>query len=896
MGNELQVLEEHRNALLLAEILALLHDVGKLSSCFLDQMAKNPTPHSAGFEHENAIQSVANFVDGQFLTTLQNRRLRNQLRWHTIRNREQIGQVLDLIVHHDSSRHSAFLVRLLNRCDGIDSGADKGTTRHAGLPAKAKQDANYTLVATAFGYEPYPPIKIGNLDHSRQSMTGVVGQYLRNGGTRVANIYSEVVNAIRMPYSTALGETRRSANDVTLWDHSFSVATLYKSALATFRLRGALGIDHLRWRILRVSFDVLGLYAKAVKIADLLAYRQAVADACAAVKQLVEVEYPLGNEVYRDTSGIYFTYPDLDLFPELTQKIRQRVEAADLELAPRIAVEQSPANTAVEQLKRLLTDAHRQARRDLAQPFAPENVSVCWAAQWENLPPGQWEICPVCRLRPMEEGQETCEHCRRRRASRIAAWLGDPQTTIWMDEIADRHDRVALIVGRFGLDDWLSGDLVQTMLVKAVENRPGDCVPKNPSPARLRRVWETCRCFWTETVQDILERYDCGNEQRCTRLIVIPDEKTGWRENVPYDGTVGGQAISLLWCESGKHFITISNLKLADGAVREGQEFVVEEPDDPRQTRRFTAQGVMPALGVMGHYRPILTLLESPDQFLALVPAAQAPEIAAEIKKAYEQQMGKVQNRLPLFLGLVFFQRKMPLTAVMDTGRRMLNGESANSEWGMGNGEWGIAKVQQNGQNVTLDLERSGQRITYRVPAVMGDGTADDWYPYFELVGTPAAHHEYRFERDGTWWVHVRDLQAGETVRVTPSRFAYLFLEHTAQRFRFDPAQDVQYLDELPRLAEMWQTLCRTPEMTDTRLQNIWTLFRSKWVLWRLDEDETADFDTRRETFKELVETTFVRTNVTGVDEEEVLNGTFDRCLELYHHILKARVKEAQDD
>jgi hypothetical protein len=74
----------------------------------------------------------------------------------------------------------------------------------------------------------------------------------------------------------------------------------------------------------------------------------------------------------------------------------------------------------------------------------------------------------------------------------------------------------------------------------------------------------------------------------------------------------------------------------------------------------------------MGTYTPYLRLLASPDQFLALVPAAAALEIAKNIRQEYQKQFGKVQNRLPLFLGLVFFQRKISLTAVMDTARRML--------------------------------------------------------------------------------------------------------------------------------------------------------------------------------------------------------------------------------
>jgi hypothetical protein len=83
---------------------------------------------------------------------------------------------------------------------------------------------------------------------------------------------------------------------------------------------------------------VLGLYAKAIKIGDLLGYKRAVERACEAVKKLIEEEYPFGNEIYRDSTGIYFTFPDLDLPADLAQEIRRRVEAVEMELAPRIAV------------------------------------------------------------------------------------------------------------------------------------------------------------------------------------------------------------------------------------------------------------------------------------------------------------------------------------------------------------------------------------------------------------------------------------------------------------------------------------------------------------------------------------------------------------------------------
>jgi hypothetical protein len=894
----LKVLKDNRDALLLAEVVALLHDVGKLSGLFIDQQSSQPSPNSTGFEHERAVQKLNGFVDNHFLQNLQSIRLRNTLNFTLIPNNSRIGQVLDLILHHDNSNHSAFLVRLLNGCDGADSGADKGTTRSQGLPRWAKQPSSDTFIATAFGKEDSKlRIDTVRIDDIRQKLSKKVGKRLDPqvflGKAERKRL--EILRMARYAYQRALGETRRSANDVTLWDHSFSVATLYKTSLATLLLCNRLNINHLlRWRLLRVNFDVLGLYAKAIKIADLLGYQRVVDKACETVKQLVEEEYPLGNEIYRDSTGIYFTFPDLDLPADLAQEIRRRIESVEMELAPRIAVTMGDGNTATDQLKSILGKARREALEALAQPFDSQQLSDCWQQQWTVVGTGQWEVCPVCRLRPMREGKEACETCMQRRMSRIKTWESDPAQTIWIDEIADHNDRVALIVGRFGLDNWLSGDLVQTMLVKAVQNNPKDCVPKNPSPARLRRVWETCQRFWTETVEReiILARHHSHGAQnpglRCTRLLLTPDRTSGWRENVPYDGVVNGGAISLLWRKDVQQFITISNLELA-GDIQPGQTIVVSEPDRPQQIS-FVIQGTAQATGKMGTYTPYLRLLASPDQFLALVPAAAALEIAKNIRQEYQKQFGKVQNRLPLFLGLVFFQRKISLTAVMDTARRMLDGAKLNRE------EWQVecSCPSEDAQRRYLRLSREQQRIVFEIPVKMGDGQTDDlWYPYFFFQGSLANCSLY-FRLNGHSLVHARCLREEDRVLITPSRFTYLFLENTARRFRFDPERDVMLLDELPRLMKMWDDL-KGSGITDTGLRNVQALLEHKGETWG-----------RGEEFEHLACTTlkeaglFERKDQNGnplsdvVTPQDVVSGRFARCLELHLYILKLKIKESQ--
>ncbi len=933
-NSRLEVLKRHNRDILLAEVGALLHDVGKLHYDFqtvnskqqlwakyhhlvLRRLDRGTTRiatlpiASAIAQGRNAIQRgeiqekslIQHIRQGTSISANQaeillgevlieddflDSDLRDQLERTCITICNEKIVVGDLIEEHATPFFSRKTCqrndrnntsKILQQSDFCDSSSDKGL-------ANSQQNCG-SFISTAFGNES----SLNLLDRHE-----FYRDSLKNWGN-----HQELLKIIDKYYKNCLGETRRCANDVTLWDHSYSVASLFKSAVSNVVINNAWpsNFREITWPLLCVNFDVLGLYTKAIKIADLLAYQKAIENACGVVKHLVEEEYPLGNEVYRDTTGIYFSFPDLDLWDELDNLLRCEVEKVEPELAPLIRVGQCNGNTAAEQLKHILGEQRRRAIRELAKPFTPENTSSCWQQLWENLPDGNCEVCPVCRLRPMKEGQEACETCMNRRGSRVQEWLGNPRTTIWIDEIADHNDRVALVVGKFGLDDWLSGDLVQTMLVKAIENNPNDCVPKNPSPARLRRVWETCQRFWSETVMESIlagKSFGGGDVLRCMRVAVVPDDCKGWQENVPYDGTINGRAVSLLWQESEKRFITIINLQLGVsqawdevGLIGEwhGRICTVSILGKPGQTRTFTVQQVQSLNGEpIQIYAPYLSLLESPDCFLALVPAAEALEIADKIRDEYQKQFRKVQNRLPLFLHIVFFPRKLPLMAVMDAARRMLNSKFVHDEWR-------IAGTPQNdGKMVTLCLEQNGQSITLQISIVMGDGTTEDvWYPYFELVGTPAPHHTYRFERAGVWWVHVKTLQAGETVRVTPSRFAYLFLESTAQRFRFDPKRDVLLLDELPRLTAMWQRL-KESGITMTGLRNVQALLESKGAAWGRDSEE----------FERLTRTTlkqaglFERKDKDGnplpdvITPQDVTSERFAHCLELYLHILKQKI------
>lgn len=902
-----------RDNLLLAEMAALLHDVGKFCNLHIESHAgggqrkwSNRYAYKAVLDNPRSVISLgsgqtkslqmilnaqspkaADFISVGLKNFFQNEKI------DFFNESYRVGELIMLgtpgfAANPNRSQllsgKSGWLAAVLGVCHS-EAHVDKQD------PDNGKQTWPDVFISNAFGYETQKVI----VDTSSQSLDSRL-QNLPVPPTR---------DKVLEEFSYGLGDTRRPINEVLLSDWAWIVACLFKSAIAGALISNTQAqirtwipnqpqIDHdLRWRLLRVNFDVLGLYAKAVKIGDLLGYKRAVEQACEAVKKLIEEEYPLGNEIYRDSTGIYFIFPDLGLPADLAQEIRRRVEETEMELAPRIDVTVGDGTTAAEQLKGILAKARREALQDLARPFDGQNLGDYWHQRWKKVGDGKWEVCPVCRLRPKREDRDVCEICKKRRASRIKEWGQNPEQTIWIDEIADHNDRVALIVGKFGLDDWLSGDLVQTMLVKAVFGKPEGCVPKNPSPARLRRVWETCQRFWTETVVgEILTNHSYGqgtpdSSLRRARWRVVPDRTTGWEEHGPYDGTVEGRPISLFWRAQFGHYITIINLQLS-GALQRGQRVTVGDPDNPRRIWSFTVQEATPSDDEFGTYQPFLVLLASPDQFLALVPAIDALEIAERIRAEYVRQFGKVQNRLPLFLGLIFFPRKTPLTAVMEAARRMLNTPFKEERWT-------VKEVNNNTIKFANDVE-------WNVPVVMGDNVTEDlWYPYFflETQGNPGRQYCFQLRREGDtdpqkvgsvsakyadrWLVHVRDLRQGDGVQVTPSRFAYLFLESTARRFRFDPEKDGMLLDELPRLRKMWQDL-KESGITNTALNGLWALLERKRAAWGAESEE----------LEKLAEAALKDAGLFQlVRLDDVRNGRFVRCLELHMYILKQKITEA---
>ena len=242
--------------------------------------------------------------------------------------------VADLISkHHNKEKYNKLnstannILELLKKNDGLDSGIDKMVAENASY---SKQSKDHTYISTAFGYEK-EKIELDLSDTDENSLTKIRTNYANT----LANILNELkdkdfssnehfetwieqrnklLQKTRNAFLNALGETRRPANDVTLWDHSYSVASLYKSALAEVVLseceREKKDPKEIKWKLLSIRFDGDEFYHSVNKIADVLGRKSLVEKIFEKIKILLEMIIPIGNEIYRDENGSIFLVPE----------------------------------------------------------------------------------------------------------------------------------------------------------------------------------------------------------------------------------------------------------------------------------------------------------------------------------------------------------------------------------------------------------------------------------------------------------------------------------------------------------------------------------------------------------------------------------------------------------
>ncbi|SFQ19284.1 CRISPR-associated protein Csx11 [Caldicoprobacter faecalis] len=468
-GLNLKNLKDYRDEILKIEIVSLLALWGKMNPDKLNKA--NIILH--GLKSLSDWENVLKNKTVKILTEnfdLWNDFLRSWREWRSRRNKNYLLQVLYGIGESLNS--------------GIDKGSPSGDV-------KIKPEYE-RWIANPFGsfkkkiiYLQWDETCINNkFSEIKQSIDGLLG----SGNISWEDV-TNIKEKIEKIFSGLLSDDRFPANEISLWDQVYMATTMFKASLAEYVLNNDIVQDlpkrnEIKWRILGIQYDKLGLSERGYKPAQIQWYRETAKEIDEEVKKLMEYDYPIGNEIYRDETGIYFLIGEKlgedipednigQLNPDLSE-IYERIlcifkhKSLD-EFYPAIFV--TKASRGLVNLGYLVEKARENF---LKADWRKKNIEICI----ENSKTGKAVgICQLCGQRMVfesnrkDESKYICKECDKNKTQgRIKKWVEDTsKETIWMDELKDEHGRVALVTMKFELKHWLNGDMLNSFLINQTD-------------------------------------------------------------------------------------------------------------------------------------------------------------------------------------------------------------------------------------------------------------------------------------------------------------------------------------------------------------------------------------------------------------------------------------------
>lgn len=1012
----------NREIVLLAELGAWLHDLGKLSGRFVESKidpayvtADQETLAEAkdekwrhgdvlDYDHADMPQPVWDFL--------------NAPRAMIIGETSQPFTLSSLVSEHHRGR-GGHILELLKQADRNDSGEDEYNA--AGVPQSPPAQT-----ATVFGRE--ETLCDGDLERLDAARLELYKNALLPPASDLGGCRWKLWQTLEHTLTQGLGKTQRAANDIRLDQHVWGVASRFKAFVARDLVnppkdeQGELEIRN-RFRLLTVQWDSWEAITPFARLSDVAGRAALLADVRDALRHAIETEYAIGNRIYEDDDGIHFLVADLAWGTELDVLVRQTVNAkSGGELLPVVTL--SAPTEHVTLLARQIAEARK---------VLPIVGTPGWTTTWKGAV--QPELCPVCHQRPLSEETSLCDWCAKRRRAG-AQQRREQSGTFQTGEIADERGKTALIVARFDLEDWLKGDMLHTLFItspqdmatvpddpkearktmpvpvkdwcelshavsqlpeaylhpvpdankikeqedllrnwgKQRKNTPegqlarwltaqfgrsqtvGEAaqriqyeqgialrdafllalVRKNPAAGRLLRVWQTTEAFLQTQAEALRTAVGAKRQRAVLTLRGTAPEEGYYTADLPGLGTT-----EVLVRSDGKvqttTYMTSEQIErlhaAATGAPLRLQ--AGESADTPGGDYTIVQVG-------KESYFPYQVITVSPNLLLAMVPADRALAIAQEMQAAYAAAFSKVQGRLPFHVGLVFMDAHYPMFAALDAARRFaetfdelvergrprmkeIHDAAARDVTEMSDkpgGWWAEAKVKAiethpapagAGKDYTLHVE--SERFgawQWRISARLGNDAPDYYHPYV-LVKSGAGLAARGMSLQGPYgrWVHVSEVQVGDTVGFLPNLFDFISLDTVSRRLEahLNPNPEIgdrrphpllgarhsprpYLLERLGDLARVWEDICDVPGMSESRLQAATTLLARKWEAWELAENPDG---ARAAPYRWLVEKTVAQDFNGSKDiHDAILNGLYFDVIDLYRHILKQAISASE--
>jgi hypothetical protein len=304
MGNlNLNNLKSHRDEILKAEIGALLFNLGKTH---------------AGINNWNKYFPSAAKLFRKYKEYYKNGHFENELKNSNIKLKDFVfdhkvtlpnGQLDWKEFFFGDASGKDFIKKIFFRgCENINSGIDKGSP-------KGENQLQSLWISNAFGSFKRD-VEEKHFDETRLCFFNRLHRFLDDNrfysNPKWDEIRSWILEEVKSWYFRLLSDSRFPVNDVTLFDQAYMTASMFKAVMAGMYLDNSNLNDYennpqsIKWSILGIQYDKLGLSEKGLKAASIKWYRDTCQKVDNEIKKIIELHYALGNEVYRDETGIYF--------------------------------------------------------------------------------------------------------------------------------------------------------------------------------------------------------------------------------------------------------------------------------------------------------------------------------------------------------------------------------------------------------------------------------------------------------------------------------------------------------------------------------------------------------------------------------------------------------------
>ena len=461
----------------LSEFGGLIHDLGKLNELFIE---KHKRDSLINYEHGNILEEKTN---NQNLNEKKDRlkEILNEIKlfkedlfMNQITNTKLYSFIKN---HHGNIIENNPIIDLLRLSDKCDSKEDKGE-------AFNRQAGDKTFIGNAFGHE--KSINV-NYKNECKKLYHLLIQKLKNFEEEnfikiIKKDRIVFLEDIRDLFKNGVGMTARAANDVSLWEHSFMVASILRTLISEsilkenfpmdVKLTSIKKIEELKpYRILSIGWNFSDFLSKSNKLQDIRGRIETIKIIKNNMKKKIESKWFLGNHIFENNESIHFLVPASGIELQKRKDITKQVytifnKYSDGHLIPNVYIGQRGSKlnillpSAIINLKKKINAKHYQSN-DLF--FNPK-----WKKNWRITDSIHKLVCIQCGKGVGEDKIEgICETCKKLRELLVNKESKHPSQTKYLDEIAwDKKDqsykKIALFSLSFDLTNWLNGKYVRS--------------------------------------------------------------------------------------------------------------------------------------------------------------------------------------------------------------------------------------------------------------------------------------------------------------------------------------------------------------------------------------------------------------------------------------------------